>query len=255
MPVLARINTTPIKGTALQHVPQATLTKVGISGNRRFFLVDHRDALFSGLAHGPLVQVSANVDERVLTCRFPDGVEVSAPTEDLGEPIRTDFYGRAVPGHVVNGPFGEAFSSYVGQTVRLVRTDRDGDGPDELPLTLVSLPSVEELGRRGGKPGLDPLRFRINLEIEGSDPFEEDSWDGLRVRIGADAIVRIAGQIPRCAVTTQDPRSGSRDWNTLKQIARIRPLMPTRQVPFGVYATVEAPGLVGIGDEVSLLGP
>jgi uncharacterized protein YcbX len=249
MPTLARINVTPVKGTALQHVASAHLSDVGISGNRRYFLVDRRGVLSSGLAHGPLVQVVATVDGATLTCRFPDGSIVEGSTEALGEPVDTDFYSRPVPGHVVEGPFSEAFSSYVGDDVRLVKADRDGDGPDELPLTVVSLASVEELGRRGGNPGLDPLRFRINLELEGARPFEEDTWDGGRVRIG-DAVIRIAGQIPRCAVTTQDPRSGRRDWNTLKQIARIRPLMPTRQVPFGVYATVEVPGVVTVGDEV-----
>jgi uncharacterized protein YcbX len=254
MPTLTRINATPVKGTALQHLPRAMVTEVGIAGNRRFFLVDRRGALYSGLKHGPLVQVAASVDDAMLTCRFPDGTEITARTEDVGEAIETNFYGRSVPGHAVEGPFGPAFSSYVGETVRLVRTDRDGDGPDVLPLTLVSLASVEELGFRGGNPALDPSRFRINLEIEGSAPFEEDTWDGSLVRIG-DAVIRIAGQIPRCAVTTQDPRTGLRDWNTLKQIARFRPLMPTREVPFGVYARVEEPGLVRTGDAVAPVGP
>jgi MOSC domain-containing protein len=252
MPTLARINVTPIKGTALQHVPSAHLSDVGISGNRRYFLVDRRGTLCSGLAHGPLVQVTASVDAETLTCRFPDGTMVEGATDRLGEATETDFYGRPVPGHVVEGPFSAAFSSYVGDEVRLVRSDRDGDGPDELPLTVVSSASVEELGKRGGNPGLDPLRFRINLELEGAQPFEEDRWDGRRVRIG-DAVIRIAGQIPRCAVTTQDPRTGHHDWNTLKQIARIRPLMPTRQVPFGVYATVEHVGVVRTGDDVDPL--
>jgi uncharacterized protein YcbX len=122
-----------------------------------------------------------------------------------------------------------------------------------LPLTLVSFASVEELGRRGDNPGLDSRRFRINLELEGAAPFEEDSWDTRRVRIG-EAVITIAGQIPRCAVTTQDPTSGLHDWNTLKQIARIRPLMPTSQVPFGVYATVDTPGVVRLGDDVAPIG-
>lgn len=250
MPTLARINVTPVKGTALQHLQSATLTDVGISGNRRFFLVDPRGALYSGLAHGPLVQVVTTVDDATLTCRFPDGSVVADTTEWLGEPVVGRFYGRDVAGHVVEGPFSEAFSAYVGEPVRLVRSDRDGDGPDELPLTLVSFASVEELGRRGDNTGLDSRRFRINLELHGARPFEEDSWDGGSVRIG-DAVIRIAGQIPRCAVTTQDPSTGLHDWNTLKQIARIRPLMATRQVPFGVYATVDTPGLARIGDDVS----
>jgi MOSC domain-containing protein len=255
MPTLARINVTPIKGTALRHVPSAHLSAVGLSGNRRFFLVDRRGALYSGLAHGPLVQVVATADGDELACRFPDGTEVRSSATTLGAATETDFYGRPVPGHVVEGPIGEAFADYVGSDVRLIRTDRDGDGADELPLTIVSLASVEELGRRGGNPALDPLRFRINLELDGAQPFEEDTWDGGLVRIGADAILRIAGQIPRCAVTTQDPRTGVHDWNTLKQIAAIRPLMPTRQVPFGMYATVETDGLVRTGDPVVPLGP
>jgi len=121
-------------------------------------------------------------------------------------------------------------------------------------LTVISHASVHDLGRRGGFEGdLDPLRFRINLELAGCDPFEEDSWDGLRVRVGS-AVVRIDGQIPRCVVTTQDPRTGVHDWNTLKQIAAFRPPMADRVgIPFGVYATVESPGEVAIGDEVAPL--
>jgi uncharacterized protein YcbX len=254
MPALARINVTPVKGTALHHVSSARLTEIGVEGNRRFHLADDRGALFSGLAHGPLVQVVADIDGALLTCRFPDGTVVSGSTEDLGAPVRTDLFARSVPGRVVEGPFGEAFSTYVGEPVRLIRTDRDGDGPDELPLTLISQASVEELGRRGGYPGeLDGLRFRINLELEGSAPFEEDTWDGDRVRIG-EAVLRIRGQIPRCAVTTQDPATGLHDWNTLKQIAGFRPLMQTRQVPFGVYATVESAGLAAVGDAAAPLG-
>jgi hypothetical protein len=199
------------------------------------------------------VQVVCEVDDGVLRCRFPDGHVVEAPTEDVGDLETTDFDGRAVQGRPVGGDISNVFSDYVGDTVRLFRTERDGDGPDEMPLTVVSFASVEELGRRGGYDGdLDPLRFRINLELEGAGPFEEDTWDGRRVRIG-EAVLRIDGQIPRCAVTTQDPTTGLRDWNTLKQIASFRPLMATRQVPFGMYATVEQPGRASVADSVTAL--
>lgn len=240
-----------MKGTALHHLESADLVSAGIAGNRRFYLADDRGRLFSGLGYGPLVQVVCEVKEGVLRCRFPDGRVVAAPAGDLGAPAETDFDGRAVPGRPVLGEMSQAFSDYVGETVRLFRTERDGDGPDEMPLTMVSFASVDELGRHGGYEGnLDPLRFRINLELDGAAPFEEDTWDGRQVRIGG-AVVRVAGQIPRCAVTTQDPTTGLRDWNTLKQIASFRPLMQTRQVPFGVYATVEQPGHVTVGDIVA----
>jgi hypothetical protein len=250
---LGRINVTPVKGTALQHPPSVDLVGVGIAGNRRFYLADERGRLFSGLGYGPLVQVVCDVGDDALRCRFPDGRVVVAPTDDLGEVETTDFDGRPVAGRPLGGSISGAFSNYVGEEVRLFRTERDGDGPDEMPLTMVSLASVEELGRRGGYGGeLDPLRFRINLELDGAAPFEEDTWDGRRVRLGG-AVLRIEGQIPRCAVTTQDPVTGLRDWNTLKQIASFRALMPTRQVPFGVYATVDEPGRVAVGDPATPL--
>ena len=251
---LARINVTPVKGTALHHLSSARLDERGIEGNRRFHLADDRGRLFSGLGHGPLVQVVCEVDDGFLTCRFPDGTVASAATDELGGLEETDFNGRAVPGRPVSGDLSAAFSAYVDAPVRLLRTERDGDGPDEMPLTVVSFASVEELARRGNHDGpLDPLRFRINLELDGLEPFEEDTWDGRRVRIGG-AVVRIAGQIPRCAVTAQDPTTGLRDWNTLKQIAAFRPLTAEREVPFGVYATVEEPGHVALEDPVTPLG-
>lgn len=254
MRCVARINVTPVKGTALHHPASVELVSIGIAGNRRFHLADQQGRLYSGLGHGPLVQVVCEVEDDVLRCRFPDGRVAVAKVDDLGEVAATDFDGRAVPGRPVGGEISEAFSDYVGDAVRLFRTERDGDGPDEMPLTLVSFASVEELGRRGGYEGdLDPLRFRINLELDGAEPFEEDTWDGRRVRVG-DAVLRIDGQIPRCAVTAQDPTTGLRDWNTLKQIASFRPLMmATRQVPFGMYATVDQPGTVTVGDGVKPL--
>lgn len=256
MPTLAAINVTPIKGTALQQTGRVALEDAGIAGNRRFHLIDERGRLFSGSSFGPLVQVVASHDPiaGVLTCRFPDGSTVEAPDDSLGLPHETDFYGRPVAGHGLNGPLDQAFSSFIGRPVSVIRTDRDGDGPDVLPLTVISHASVADLGRRGGFEGdLDPLRFRINLELDGCAPFEEDGWDGMLVQVGT-AVIRIRGQIPRCVVTTQDPRTGLRDWNTLKQIAAFRPLMGDRTgIPFGVYATVEKPGEAALGDEVALL--
>jgi uncharacterized protein YcbX len=140
--------------------------------------------------------------------------------------------------------------------VRLARVDRAGDGTDVHHLTLVSGESVAEVGRRGGRDGdVDGRRFRMLLEISGcAAPHEEDTWDGLQVRVG-EAVVRIHGQVPRCVVTTQDPRTGLKDFDTLKTINRYRGLMHDpdgdRGLPFGMYAEVETPGLARIGDAVA----
>lgn len=253
MPTLARINVTPVKGTALLHPDRVELTSIGIPENRRYWLIDERGALFSGSSHGPLVAVRADAKGGNLRVTFPDGAVAEGDGTRTSQTVVTDFYGRDVPGHVVDGPFSEAWSGFVGAPVRLVRGDRDGDGPDEMPLSLVSFASVRALARAGGHDGeLSSLRFRINLELDGCEPYEEDTWDGRRVRIG-DAVVRIRGRIPRCVVTTQDPATGLKDWDTLKQIAVQRPRIPGGGLPFGVYATVETPGTVAVGATVEPL--
>jgi uncharacterized protein len=254
MTSLTRISDTPVKGTALQHPSSTALTSTGIPGSRRFFLITAEGRLFSGSSDGRIVTVRSTIDDGVLTCRFPSGQDVSGPTDSLGATRVIDFYGRPVTAREVEGPFSDAFSAFVERPVLLVRADADGDAVDVWPLTIVSAASVAELGRRGGYAGdLDARRFRINLEVDGCAPFEEDTWDGREVAIGA-AILRIRGQIPRCVVTTQDPDSGLHDWNTLKQIASFRRPMPDRQgIPFGMYAEVVRPAEIHVGAAVSLL--
>ncbi len=252
MATLVRISVTPIKGTALQHPASAELTALGIPGNRRFHLVDGQGGLVSGGVHGPLVRIRAAYDAaaETLSVVFPDGASITADASSLGAPHTTDLWGRPVPGRFVEGPLAAAFSAYVGWPVRLVRDDVEGDGPDEHRLTVMSRASVRDLGSSSGEPDLDPRRFRINLELDGCEPFEEDEWAGRTVRAG-EAVLRILGQVPRCVVTTHDPNTGRKDFDTLKWITAFRPLMSEpRGVPFGMYAEVERPGRIAVGDTV-----
>ena len=121
------------------------------------------------------------------------------------------------------------------------------------PLTLVSRESVRELASRGGADGeLDAGRFRMTFEIEGCEPHEEDTWEGGLVDVGG-AVVRVLGKVPRCVVTTLDPYTGIKDFDTLKVITTYRPFMRTerRGIPFGMYAEVVRPGTVRVGDPVT----
>jgi uncharacterized protein YcbX len=65
--------------------------------------------------------------------------------------------------------------------------------------------------------------------------------------------VRVGRGIGRCAVTTRDPETGERDIDSLRVLARYRGRRDDGNVVFGVYAEVEEPGVVGVGDDVALL--
>jgi len=249
---LTRLSVTPVKALRLSHPAEVELTAGGIPEDRRFYLIDEADGLFDASDHAALLQIVPHYDPAAerLRLSFPDGSEVEDAADRLDGTVTTDFFGRSVEGRLVDGGFSEALSRYAGRPVRLARVPRDGDGQDVHPLTLVSSESVRDLGRRGDRTDLDPRRFRMNLEIEGCEPYEEDSWDAELVRVG-EVTIRVRGQIPRCVVTTLGPDTGEKDFGTLTQIARYRPRIGGRGgLPFGMYAEIVEAGRVRIGDPV-----
>lgn len=253
MPRVVRFNVTPVKSTALHHPDEIRLEPAGVAGDRAFFFVDGDGRRFSGATKAPLLPIRARYDlaREWLELTLPDGIVATGSTLADGRSLDVDFYGRSVPARIVEGDFTEALSHYAGREILLARPDRRGAALDVRPVTLVSVESVAELARRGGHDGeLSPARFRMTMEIEGvSEAHEEDSWEGRRVRVG-EATLRIADQVPRCVVTTLDPATGIKDFPTLHVIKGYRGVTRKGNVHFGVYAEVDEPGTVRVGDEL-----
>src|SRR5947208_14304253 len=114
----------PVKGLALVEVDELALARDGVAENRRFYLVDADGQRYGLLRDGRLALVRPAWDaaRRRLQLAFPDGTTAAGEVDVDGE-VTTDFFGRPVTGRVVRGPWGEALSEYVGQAVRLVRTE------------------------------------------------------------------------------------------------------------------------------------
>jgi uncharacterized protein YcbX len=254
MVTVARISIAPVKGLALVERDEVVLEPTGVAANRRFHIVDADGRRYNQLRNGALVQILQEYDGERLALQFPDGTTADGDVA-LGAEITTDFYGRRVDGHVVEGPWSEALSQWAGRPLRLVQSapgaavDR-GRGH----VSLVSRASLEELGRQGGENGaVDGRRFRMLFELDGCAPHQEDEWIKRSVRIG-EALVRIRGDVGRCAITTQNPDSGVPDFDTLRTIKEYRPETANekrkRHIPFGVYGEVIDPGRVSVGDRV-----
>jgi uncharacterized protein YcbX len=251
---VARISIAPVKGLALVERGDVLLEETGVRENRRFHIVDADGRRYNQLRNGALVQIKPGYDGDRLALRFPDGT-VAEGEATLGEQISTDFYGRTVEGRLVDGPWSDALSDWAGRSLRLVQSapgaavDR-GRGH----VSLVSRASLEELGRHGGHDGaVDARRFRMLFELDGCTPHEEDNWIKRDLRVGA-ALVRLRGDVGRCAITTQNPDTGAPDFDTLRTIKQYRAETANekgkRHLPFGVYGEVLEPGRVAVGDAV-----
>jgi uncharacterized protein YcbX len=254
VPSVSRLNVTPVKGLALQHPDSIAVGLNGVEENRRFYLVDAAGRLFNGKREGRLVQVRADYDHAAaqLALAFPDGERIEGEVT-VGEAVETSFYGRPVDGRVVDGPWGAALSRFAGTELRLVRAERASAACDVHPVTLLSDASLARLGHEFASGPVDGRRFRMLVALAGCEAHEEDGWDGRAVRLG-EAVVRVHGPTGRCAVTTHDPESGRPTLDTLRAILGYRGALDDGVPAFGVYALVERPGVVRVGDPVTPLG-
>lgn len=255
-PVVSRLSTTAIKGLHLVVQDEVRLTPTGAEGDRQFFLMSRKGALLSITRTGAWAGHTAayRPSDGTLTVTCPDGSAV-VDVVRLGRPVTADFSGyKDVSGHEVEGPWSELFSEAAGQPVRLVRADRPNGGVDVRPATLLGEGSVRELARRAGLASVDARRFRMLIGLSGTAAHEEDTWEGRSLAVG-DALLRVEGPVKRCGAVLRNPDDGESDLRTLRYIKDYRGLSETilgRGVAFGVYAAVERPGRVRVGDEVVL---
>ena len=252
MPRVCAINVSAVKSLHLTPVAEAVIGHGGIEHDREFMLVDATGRVATPRNTRLLARISRTYDAAAgeLELVLPGGERV----RDTPSPIGTasvELWGREFSATVVNGPFAEAVSEVVGAPLRLLRAHDGIRGLDSHAVSLLSQASADEVGRRGGRGGLDPRRFRPTLVIDGCDAHAEDAWVGGVVRAG-EARLRVIRLDPRCALTTLDPDTGERDADTLRWLAGYR-RHEDGEVYCGIYADVEAPGRVRVGDEVEPL--
>lgn len=251
---VVRICIAPVKALHVFERDEVEVTRAGVVGDRRFWLVDRDRRLVNGKAHPELMRVRPNWDEasRRLALSFPDGSVVEGEVEP-GELFEAELYGTPHPSRLVPGRWREALSEFVGEPVTLLWSevgaqDRGNDRGGWA--SLISRGSLEQMrAEAGAAEPVDGRRFRMLFEIDGVEAHEEDTWLGNRVAIG-DAVIVPLGDVGRCVVTTCDPDSGASDFDTLKLLAGYRREGVTEPLPFGVYCDVAIPGRVRVGDPV-----
>ena len=250
-----------LKGGRLTHPDAVDVGPRGVAEDRRFFLVAVNGRQLDA-RRGVLTAVAPtwDADGRRLALRLPEGVVVEDVVA-LGE--RVDGFvswdgNRPVAGREVLGPFSAALSVHLGEPVRLVERLEGETAIDVAPLTIVSTASVAQLEGRMGVAGLGSRRFRMTLTLSGCAAHEEDGWIGRSLEVGSCRLI-VRGPVPRCVAVTHDPVTGRRDHGVLRGIVGYRtpataPSGARMAAPFGVYAEVDRPGRIALGDRVVVRG-
>ena len=251
MAVVAGFNLTPVKSTALQRPDAIDLRAEGAVGDRRFLFARTTGERLSGISKASLMPIRSRWDggNDLLTLALGD-IRVEASAGSDGMPIEVHLFDRVVPARRM-----AAFDAFVREvvdddTLSLWRVDEPEYGGGMHRVSMVSRASVADVGGRAGDEGLDPRRFRMLIEVDGVEPYEEDAWQGTRVRFGR-AIVRMGDRMPRCVMTTLDPDTGEQNAPVLDALAQHRKV--GAELLLGVYGDVEQPGEIRVGDPVEVL--
>jgi len=253
MPTVAGFTTTPVKSMALSRPDRIELSAVGCVGDRRFLCCRSDGQRLSGISKGALMPIRASYDadaER-LTLTFPDGSAIEADATDVGAPVTVELFNRAIPARFLEGPFTDAIRAHArDDTLSLARVREPEYAGGKHRASVISRASVADLGRHAGDERLDTRRFRMLIEVDDVQPYEEDSWEGRRVRFG-EVVLRIGTRINRCVMTTLDPDTGAQNAPVLDALAEYRKIGP--ELLLGVYGDVDSPGSIAVGDDVTVL--
>jgi uncharacterized protein len=219
----------PVKSMAAEMLRSGYLSWTGVAGDRKWAFVRPE----SGTNGFPWHTIRDNPAmstylPRLLDPERPDksAVEVQAPGGHL--------YQLTDPG----------LADELGPGLRVMRLDRGTF--DAMPVSLITTSTVSALCAAAGVPG-NELRFRPNVVIAATadDPYAEDKWVGRSLHIG-DAMVRVDRRDTRCGIVNVDPATGQPGAPVLKVIGR------HRRARAGVYGSTIRPGLVQVGDIVTI---
>ncbi|MFK8330121.1 MOSC domain-containing protein [Pseudomonas sp. BJa5] len=257
----------PLKSARAQALETSCVGLLGLSGDRRWMLVERDNGRFlTQRAYPQMSQLSALYREDgslVLGASGRKSLTVPVPDADSnlrGVTIWRDSF--RVPD--AGDEAAQWLSEFIGKAVRLVHVPEQrtrflpsGYGhnsdrvafADGFPLLLIGQSSLDDLVHKVGRP-LEMLRFRPNLVVEGAKPFAEDGWK--RIRIGALEL-RVIKPCERCILTTIDPQTGirSEDREPLTTLKTYR--QKEGDVLFGQNLVADGTGVLEVGMPVTVL--
>lgn len=111
-------------------------------------------------------------------------------------------------------------------------------------VSIIGTATLDWCSQAWGGDG-DERRLRVNVVLETTEPFVEESWLGRTLHVGTAAL-GVVERVPRCRMIdiAQDGTVPTEHW--LKEVARDRDML------LAVYADVLSPGQFRVGDQVGV---
>ena len=251
-----------LRGTELQ---AASVEPLGLSGDRRFMVVDAAGHALTQRTVPSMASVAALIDRQRLRLVGDGDRDLLVPLAPVG-PHRTEvvLWRSRVQAADCGDVAAAWLSSRLGQPCRLVYMAEPCSRPidptfarpgehvsfaDGFPVLLTSGASLFALNAHSNAP-VSMSRFRPNLVVDGGSPWAEDGWR--QVKIGP-VVFRVAKPCTRCIVVTVDQVTGIRPSRTepLRTLGTLH-RDAAGAIIFGQNLIPERTGTIRLGDIVEV---
>jgi hypothetical protein len=250
MATVASLYRYPVKGLTPEKIARATLAAGGGMPNDRRYAIAHGatavdPAAPAWLPKSNFLQLSRNERLARLATRFDDASETLTVERD-GKTVLRAQLGEPAGRMVVEQFFAAFMAGEARGAPRLLAGDHATftDSAAKL-ISIIGLASVRDIARVVGAD-VDERRFRANVYLAETRPWQEFDWVGRTARLGA-ARIRFVERIGRCAATNVNPASAARDLNIPLTLERA-----FGHADCGVFAEVLEGGPVAAGDPFTL---
>lgn len=249
----------PVKSLGGLRLKEAEVLPKGLAFDRRWMLMDEDGIFMTQRVYPEMARYEVQLHSGQLLVRY-DGEQIMIPFEVEGEVSETKVWDDPVKVQEVNATVSEWFSHRLDKKVKLVffpeknerlvdpRYAREKENvslADGYPLLMIGEASLEDLNQKLKKTVL-MNRFRPNIVIAGTRPYEEETWKDFRI---GDVHLRGAKPCTRCVMTTVDQERGIRTGpEPLATLATYRKV--NNKVLFGQNVLVKTTGYLREGDEI-----
>lgn len=224
----------PIKSCRGILQPKVTLDKMGFKYDRRMMLIDKNNNFITQRTHSKLALIDTKINNEKLVI-YADGFsEITIDLEPKnGNKIASKVWDDTCETISFSKDANEWFSEYLqakcclvympNTTKRIVdqnynTTNAITSFTDGFPILIATNASLDFLNQKL-EHKIEMQRFRPNLVISGSKPFEEDSWKLIKV---GNVLFQILKPCTRCVVTTIDPKTAQKNAEPLHTLSTFR---------------------------------
>ena len=255
----------PVKSLGGIRLDEALALQKGFEFDRRWMLVDESGMFISQRVEHrlALLQTSINDDSITIQHKQNPEISISVPFQQSAiECMVVSVWDDTVEVNHLSREMDDWFSKFLGKSCRFVYQPETGKRPvglkyaenheqvsfaDAFPYLLISQASLDELNSRLAVP-VPMNRFRPNIVVAGTLPFEEDTWAEIQV---GEVRFKVAKPCARCVLTTVDQETGTKGLEPLATLAQYRSI--DNKVMFGQNLIAMNQGVIRAGDPVEVL--